>query len=87
MIPGLTIRGRIGRWRHVDSREDTHEADIPSVVPVVPRQLETRLCDIGGPFAFVFSLSMLSHLIALLCGELALVGDGVSDAARRAPRA
>jgi hypothetical protein len=30
---------------------------------------------------------MLSYLIALLCGELALVGDGVSDAARRATRA
>jgi hypothetical protein len=43
--------------------------------------------DIGGPFAFIFSLSMLSYLIALLCGELALIGDGVSDAARRAPRA
>jgi len=41
--------------------------------------------DIGGPFLFVFGLAYFSYLIALLCGELALVGDGVSDAARRAP--
>lgn len=42
--------------------------------------------DIGGPFVFVFSLALLSYLIALLCGELALVGDGVSDAARASGR-
>ena len=41
--------------------------------------------DIGGPVLFVFGLAYFSYLIALLCGELALVGDGVSDAARRAP--
>jgi hypothetical protein len=39
--------------------------------------------DIGGPLAFVSGLALLSYLIALLCAELALVGDGVSDAARR----
>jgi hypothetical protein len=42
--------------------------------------------DVGGPIVFVFSLAMLSYLIALLCGELALVGDGESDSARRASR-
>ena len=40
--------------------------------------------DIGGPMAFFIGLTMLSYLIALLCAELALVGDGVSDAARAA---
>jgi hypothetical protein len=40
--------------------------------------------DIGGPMAFFISLTMLAYLIALLCAELALVGDGVSDAARAA---
>jgi hypothetical protein len=38
--------------------------------------------DVGGPMVFVFVLALLSYLIALLCGELALVGDGESDAAR-----
>jgi hypothetical protein len=38
--------------------------------------------DAGGPIVFLFSLSLLPYLISLLCGELALVGDGVSDAAR-----
>jgi hypothetical protein len=37
--------------------------------------------DIGG-LGFVFGLALLSYLIALLCGELALVGNGVSDEAR-----
>jgi len=38
--------------------------------------------DAGGPIAFFFCLALLTYLIALLCGELALVGDGVSDRAR-----
>jgi hypothetical protein len=42
--------------------------------------------DSGAPFVFVFYLASFSYLIALLCGELALVGDGVSDAARCAAR-
>jgi hypothetical protein len=42
--------------------------------------------DVGGPFAFVFMLTMLSYLISLLCGELALVGNGQSDAARATSR-
>jgi hypothetical protein len=42
--------------------------------------------DTGGPMAFVVSLALLSYLVALLCGELALVGDGVSDAARASRR-
>jgi hypothetical protein len=41
--------------------------------------------DVGGPIVFVNSLALLLYLIALLCGELALVGDGVSDAARAQP--
>ena len=40
--------------------------------------------DGGGPIAFFIGLTMLPYLIALLCAELALVGDGVSDAARTA---
>jgi hypothetical protein len=36
--------------------------------------------DGGGPMAFFIGLTMLPYLIALLCAELALVGDGVSDA-------
>jgi hypothetical protein len=39
---------------------------------------------VGGPMAFFFGIAMLSYLISLLCAELALVGDGVSDAARAA---
>jgi hypothetical protein len=38
--------------------------------------------DVGGPLAFAFMLTLLLYVIALLCCELALVGDGVSDAAR-----
>jgi len=38
--------------------------------------------DSGGPIMFLFSLNLFSYLVALLCGELALVGNGVSDAAR-----
>ena len=38
--------------------------------------------DVGGPFLFVFGLAFFSYLIALLCGEVALVGDGISDTAR-----
>ncbi|HEY6123124.1 MAG TPA: hypothetical protein VIV63_00620 [Steroidobacteraceae bacterium] len=38
--------------------------------------------DVGGPLAFAFMLALLAYLGALLCGELALVGDGESDAAR-----
>ena len=38
--------------------------------------------DVGGPIAFAFMLTLLLYVIALLCGELALVGDGESDAAR-----
>jgi len=40
--------------------------------------------DIGGPMAFLTGLIMISYLIALLCAELALVGDGISDAKRAA---
>jgi hypothetical protein len=37
--------------------------------------------DIGGPVVFVFGLALFFYLIALLGGELALVGNGRSDAA------
>jgi hypothetical protein len=38
--------------------------------------------DVGGPMALIFGLAMLSYLIALLCGELALVGKGRPDPLR-----
>jgi hypothetical protein len=38
--------------------------------------------DAGGPVGGAFMLTLLLYVIALLCGELALVGDGESDAAR-----
>ena len=38
--------------------------------------------DVGGPMAFFFGLTMLSYLVALLCAELALVGNGISDATK-----
>jgi len=38
--------------------------------------------DVGGPVAGAVMLTLLLYVIALLCGELALVGDGKSDAAR-----
>ncbi|HYJ42229.1 MAG TPA: hypothetical protein VEW08_15660 [Steroidobacteraceae bacterium] len=38
--------------------------------------------DVGGPLAGAFILTLLLYLIALLCAELALVGDGKSDASR-----
>jgi hypothetical protein len=41
-----------------------------------------RADDVGGQIAFAFMLTLLFYVIALLCGELALVGDGESDAAR-----
>jgi hypothetical protein len=41
--------------------------------------------DVGGPLMFFFGLSLMSYLISLLCGELALVDD-VSDAARKSRR-
>lgn len=38
--------------------------------------------DAGGPILFFNGLALLSYLIALHCGEWALVGDGISDAER-----
>jgi len=37
--------------------------------------------DVGGPVGGAFMLTLLLYVIALICGELALVGDGKSDAA------
>jgi hypothetical protein len=39
--------------------------------------------DGGGPMALFIGLTMLPYLISLLCAEFVLVGDGVSDAARK----
>jgi hypothetical protein len=38
--------------------------------------------DVGGPLTLIFAMALLSYLIALLCGELALIGNGRPDPPR-----
>jgi hypothetical protein len=47
-----------------------------ALTPVMPEE--------GGQIMILVMVAMFFYLIALLCGELALVGNGESDAARTA---
>ena len=68
----VTLAGGLGHFFFVISMSAVFE------IALEPERAE----DVGGQIAFAFILTLLFYVIALLCGELALVGDGKSDAAR-----
>ena len=59
-----------------------------NIIVLVDEAHRTQEGDLGEkmraalPNAFFFGLTMLSYLVALLCAELALVGNGISDATK-----
>ena len=68
----VTLAGGLGHFFFVISMSAVFE------IALEPERGE----DVGGPLGGAFILTLLLYVIALLCGELALVGDGKSDAAR-----
>ena len=68
----VTLAGGLGHFFFVISTSAIFE------IVLEPERGE----DVGGPVAGAFMLTLLFYVIALLCGELALVGDGKSDASR-----